>query len=171
MVNRRGEMASLPPSWLPKIFSIDGSWEQVLKRLYAVFRTDFIHHKCKFIDMPVWWDRRKTEDSDYEEGFWHLITKIDRKGERLWDPRRAERLPWCKPTLTHSAESEIKSWDFYESNGKIRTYVWLEQWDYLVIVEKRRQDIGMVAFLITAYHIDYESKRRSLNAKYGKRVA
>ena len=162
-------MSIHPPSWLPKITSVDGSWDEVLKRLYGIFHADFIKEGCRFREMPVWWDRRRVLNDEYDEGFWHLITKVDEKGERLLDPRRAERLPWCKPTLNHSDDPEIKLWNYRESNRKIRTYVWIEQWDYVILLQIRRQKIGYVAFLITAYHVDYESTRRKLKAKYTRR--
>lgn len=120
--------------------------------------------------MPVWWNQRKLEGERYEEGFWHLITKTDQQSnERLLDPRRAERLPWCKPTLTNSSDPQVKVWDYREANNKIRTYVWLENWDYVIVVEKRQHNRGIIAFLITAYHLDYNSTRRNLKAKYEKR--
>lgn len=158
------------PSWLPATVSVNGPWEQVLKRLYSIFERDFVIGKCRFQDMPVWWDRRTTSGDFYEEGFWHLITKTDRhSGERLFDPRRAERLPWCNPTLTHCDDPEVKVWDYQESNGKLSTYVWLENWDYIIIVRKLRQNLGNIAFLVTAYSVDYNSTRRNLRAKYEKR--
>lgn len=160
----------LPPPWLPELASVNGQWELVLKALYGIFERDFVRGGCYFQGFAVRWDRRKLGGDRYEEGFWHLITKMDKlSGERLFDPRRAERLPWCKPTLTHSADPEVKAWDYRESDGVVSTYVWLENWDYVVILRKRQQDRGVVAFLVTAYHVDYNSTRRNLRAKLAKR--
>lgn len=162
-------MSAQPPSWLPEIVSVNGQWEQVLKRLYSIFERDFVRGGCRFQDMPVWWDRHKSDGDEYEEGFWHLITKMDNhSGERLLDPRRAERLPWCRPTLTNSTDPEVKVWDYRESDGRLATYVWLENWDYVIIVRKRQQNRGPIAFLVTAYHVDYNSTRRNLRRKYEK---
>jgi hypothetical protein len=106
----------------------------------------------------------------YEEGFWHLITRDDRVvGERLLDPRRAERLPWCGPTISHPNDVSVRVWDYKEGGGRIRTYLWLEILDYVIILEKRRQRGGEIAFLITAYHVDGESQRRNLNRKFANR--
>jgi hypothetical protein len=60
--------------------------------------------------------------------------------------------------------------------------LWLEAWDYVVVLEKRvlrieevvvlekrLPRIGEVAFLVSAYHVDGDSVRRSLRTKYAKR--
>ncbi|MGH7598766.1 MAG: hypothetical protein ACREOI_20625 [bacterium] len=145
--------------------------DKSLAMLYSIFDTDFKQTKRFFEGRPVWWDRRILAGDRYEEGFWHLITKTDQStNERLLDPRRAERLPWCGPTISNSADQAIKVWDFQESGGRLRTYVWLEERDYVIILEKRQQRLGEIAFLITAFHVDGDSRRRNLKAKYEKRV-
>jgi len=65
----------------------------------------------------------------------------------------------------------VKVWDYREAKGRIRTYLWLESFDYVVILEKRKQRIGMVAFLITAFYVEGESRKRSLTSKYSKRIS
>jgi hypothetical protein len=161
------------PDWLPDIVSVSGEWEKVLSRLYRIFDRDFRQTGCSFEGIPVWWDQRKLDDSPYEEGFWHLITKFDHdRRERLLDPRRAERLPWCRPTITNCGDPEVKVWDYEEARRKMRTYVWLENWDYVVVLEKRKLRGGRAsAFLITAFHVGGNSTRRTLQRKYENRMA
>jgi hypothetical protein len=159
------------PEWLPPIVSVNGIWEEVLSRLYRIFESDFKQGKPRFGYMPVWWETRILVGEKYEEGFWHLISKDDKKTkERLFDPRRAERLPWCSPTIKNKDDQVAKVWEYREAKGRIRTYLWLESFDYVVILEKRKQKIGMVAFLITAFYVDGESRKRSLTSKYSKRI-
>jgi hypothetical protein len=160
------------PDWLPEMISVNGEWNQVLARLYQIFDADFKEANRGFEEKPVWWDRRILPGDRYEEGFWHLITKTDQAtGERLLDPRRAERLPWCGPTISHSQDSAVRVWDFREPSKRLRTYVWLEDWDYVIILEKRQQRIGEVAYLITAFHVGGDSTRKNLQSKYDKREA
>jgi hypothetical protein len=163
-------MPDQKPAWLPNIVSVNGEWQAVLRKLYAIFENDFVKTGCHFTGMPVWWDRRKLAGDIYEEGFWHLITKEDKSAnDRLLDPRRAERLPWCKPTIENCHDGEVKVWDYRESKREIRTYVWLENWDYVVILRKRPQQKGTIAFLLTAFHVDHESTRKGLRRKYANR--
>ena len=158
------------PAWLPHIVKVDGRWEHVLPMLYSIFTGDFIKVQRTFEGREVHWDERKL-DGKYEEGFWHLITKTDHSsGERLPDFRRAERLPWCGPTISNSTDNAVKVWDYREGNGKILTYLWLELWDYVVILEKKKQRKGEIAFLVTAYYVSGASTRRNLQRKYGNRV-
>jgi len=160
------------PDWLPAIVSIDGVWELVLSRLYPIFDRDFKQLKPMFSAMQVWWDRRVLGGERYEEGFWHLISRYEKEtGERLLDARRAERLPWCCPTLINARDNAVKVWDYKEGSGRMRTYVWLEDWDYVVILEKREHRIGKIAFLITAFHVDGKSRRKNLERKYLKKEA
>jgi hypothetical protein len=145
---------------------MDGEWDIVLTRLYSIFDSDFKKGKPSLNKMPVWWDNRVEEGDKYEEGFWHLISRNDqRTKERLFDTRRAERLPWCCPMLCHADDHAVIMWD-YQEGRRLRTYVWLKDYDYVAVLERRRQRIGEVAFLITAYHIDGPSQKKSLERKY-----
>jgi hypothetical protein len=158
------------PPWLPPIVSTNGGWEEVLTRLYAIFDRDFKQGKPEFQGRIVFWDNRIPPGEKYEEGFWHLITKKEyHTGDRLLDPPRAERLPWCAPTIQHSDDGTIKVWDYTEGTGRVRTYVWLEDSDYLVILEKKKGRTREIAFLVTAYYVDGEGTRRSLKRKYASR--
>ncbi len=158
------------PIWLPSVLSMDGPWEKTLEKLYAIFTNDFINGEPKFGLIPVWWDNRKP-DGKYDEGFWHIITKTDYTiMDRVPDYERAKRLPWCAPTIINYREPTIKCWDFLEASRRIRTYIWLEDWEYVVILEKRQLDNEEIAILITAFVVYGSSTRKNLLAKYEKRI-
>lgn len=157
------------PDWLPAKVDTNGEWAEVLERLYRVFQVDFIGPGCYFLNSPVWWDQRKL-DGEHEEGFWHLITRENYAvGERLFEPERAECLPWCRPCLVNAPDPSLKIWDYREGRRKIRTYVWLESNDYLIILEKRPSRQGERFFLITAYSVDGNDTRGKLRKKFEKR--
>ena len=163
--------------WLPEIVCVDGEWEEILGRLYEVFTSDFKRRKLILDSKEVWHDRRKL-DGAYEEGFWHLISRKDRyTGDRLLDNRRAERLPWCAPSIQNYSDANIKFWRYREGNGTINMYVWLFELDYVVILKERRlQQIDenkparTVAFLLTAYHLDGPGRRAGFERKYNERI-
>lgn len=158
------------PEWLPDIVSVDGEWNEVLAKLYEIFEKDFNRTKLTFNGKQIWWDRRKL-DGFYEEVFWHLVTKQDSTtGDRLLDNRRAERLNWCVPIICNANDKAVKVWDFKEVSGYVRTYLWPEHFDYVVVLHKSKIRLKKeVYFLITAFHLDGESRRRSLRGKYEKR--
>lgn len=153
------------PAWLPDEFLISGDWDQDLADLREIFEADFKRPCCFFKGKRVVFDNRII-DGDYEEGFWHLITKDEQSTkERLFDPRRAERLPWCSPVLQNCDDGAVKVWSRREGSGKIRTYVWLEDFDYVIILDEKNR----VYFLVTAHHIDGDRRRNQLKTKYETR--
>jgi hypothetical protein len=174
------------PVWLPEMLELDGAWaEVILPQLYYIFESDFKNTRQRFQGLPVWWDRTCLDGECYEEGFWHLIAREDKKEKRKdWkretkedkerpprfpDFRRAERLPWCGPTITNSHQGAVCVWNYREDKGRVRTYVWLHELDYVVILERKRKRLGEIAWLVTAFHVDGDSTRRSLRKKYEKR--
>ena len=176
------------PFWLPEIICVDGNFHKVVSRLYNIFHRDFVESCPKLDDMDVWHDRTVNAGENYEEGFWHLITRDYAKdGNRNFDPRRAEKLPWCAPTLNNSEKPQVKFWICeegrkltYSTNRKLTCYVWLEDYDYVAILEKRMLPAKVIAgiekpersiaFLKSAYHIDGDSNRRYFRKKYESRI-
>ncbi|WP_129628743.1 hypothetical protein [Candidatus Oscillochloris fontis] len=158
------------PDWLPPMLDLSGDWNDILHQLYTVFTRDFKTGSLFLAGEPIWHDRRILPGEAYEESFWHLVTRKDNKsGDRLPDFRRAERLPWCAPILRNINDPAIKFWHYREGNQRLRMYAWLEAGDYVVILEHKPKRIGQVAFLITAYHLDGESMRRSMRKRYERR--
>lgn len=154
------------PSWLPPQINTNGVWEVILKKLYKVFDNDFKINKCNFDHYEIIFDNRKIE-SPYEEGFWHVITKTNNETkQREPDFPRAQKLPWCNPAIENHSEGLVKCWDHKEANKRIRTYIWLESFDYVVIIEKRTSK----AFLTTAMHVSGQASRDKLMNKYKKRI-
>ena len=147
--------------------------------LYAIFERDIKTSGLRFEQNPVWHDRRILPGERHEEGFLHLTTRdedvYDKKQrryvkQRLWDPRRSERLPWCKPTIENSRDAAVQVWDFKEANDSIRTYVWLKALDYVIILERQEKRQGTIFVLITAFFVSHDAKRHDLESRYGRRI-
>ena len=161
-------MSYTRPGWLPPLLQCNGVWQQVLESLYEIFGRDFVQGRPGWRGKRLWWDRRVLPGERFEEGFWHLISRKDPgSGERMADYRRAERLCWCRPVIEHSEDSIIKCWDSDSEGKRVRSYLWIEPEDYVVVLEQRTED---VVFLITAYHLDGESSRRKLRRSYENRL-
>ena len=154
------------PAWLPNMLSVNPWNEQTFEKLYALFRRDFVENRPQYRNFSIWFfpDR---EDGK-EKIFWHLTHREDKEsGERLPDPRRSERLPWARPMLEHPDEPEILDWDYEEGDGTIKTYVWLKDFDYLIILKKYPDDGRRI---ITAYWVEYGHEKRKLMKKYQRRI-
>ena len=139
-----------------------------MESLYALFLRDFMHNKARYCGHEVWFFPEKERGKELI--FWHLVEREDppRSGNRLPDFRRAERLPWARPMLDNVGQPEILNWDYEEGDGDIHTYVWLKDFDYLIVMKRYKDGRRR---LITAFWLEYESKRRGLLKKYARRRA
>jgi len=84
------------------------------------------------------------------------------------DNRRAERLPWARPMMESTARNEIRVFD-YDHGTKdvgVRRYVWLADYDYVLIFQKKKKAM----FWVTAYYIDSDRGRRDLIRRYEQRA-
>jgi hypothetical protein len=177
-------MPNTPPAWLPDKLDFDGNWERFLSALYAVFTADFKSGSLWFRGCPVWYIQRVITDDNphgYEEGFWHLVTRNEfvwnpvkrcKEKQRLPDIGRACYLPWGRPTVERETAPEVLVWDFEEElrQGKVvRTYLWLKDFDYLVILERQAKSRGDVFLLITTFLVDAPGKKSNLESKYSRR--
>ena len=90
--------------FLPPKFNTDGVPEVIINILYELFNNDFITNTTSHCKKYVDFDRRILPDGGgKEEGFWHVISKINRTtGEREPDYRRARRLPWARPWINRA---------------------------------------------------------------------
>ncbi len=121
-----------------------------------------------------------------EKIFWHLTTReikpkkiprrkrkfypVNRKdteGERLPDFRRCERLPWIKPLIENPLQPEVLAWDYEEGDQRIKTYVWIEKYDFVVIMKKYPDG---KCRLITSFYVDNKYKRDDFKRKYSNRI-
>jgi hypothetical protein len=158
------------PDFLPLILDLNGTWEEILGRLYNVFCCDFKNGSVYHCGLRIIYNSAILPDGyGKEEGFWHVVSRKDRNsGDRLIDYRRAERLPWARPTMESPKKSEIKVFDY--DHGKkdvgVRRYIWLVEYDYVLIFQKKKN----VLFWITAYYVDLNREREDLSKRYEKRL-
>lgn len=161
-------MSAPLPDWLPDPIDTNGSWPQILDRLWNVFDTQ-IASGLFFRGRPVWYDRRESDGKP--EGFWHVTHKDDwvydprkrtRVKQRNFDPGRSRCLSWLRPILDNAHRVEVSVWDSREEEDRLTTYVWLECGDYVIILGHQDTRSGWVYRLITAYVTDYPRKRQQL---------
>ncbi len=159
------------PSWLPPLTLVNGPREDAITHLYRIFSEDFKRTGCELLGVPVQCDLRVLPGELYEEGFWHLVSREDRRtGRRNFDSCRAQRLSWCKSLIAHANDSSVRNWDD-RVNRRVRTYLWLEEHDYVVVLERGTRRRGEIAVLITAYCVEGEDTRRKLRKSFNRRIA
>ncbi|OPL19061.1 MAG: hypothetical protein AVO35_12705 [Candidatus Aegiribacteria sp. MLS_C] len=134
--------------------------------LYDVFQQELVEKKLKYKGNSVWFFPERDEGK--ERIFWHL-THIDDEssGQRIPDPDRASKLAWIEPLLSDPYQEGVLAWDYEEAKNTIHTYVWLVDWDYLIIMKKYPDETRR---LITAHCILYPHKKRKLEKKYNNRI-
>ncbi len=154
------------PKWLPPIASVNPWTKDTFDNLYSIFKRDFKDTQPVYKGYTVWFFP-EIEDNK-EVIFWHLTHREDRKmGARLPDSPRCERLPWVKSILENPDKPEVLAWDYKEGDGSIRTYLWLKDFDFLVLLKRYRDGRRR---LITSYYVDYPHKRRTLKKKHKNRI-
>lgn len=163
-------------TWLPSEIDISlGTFTEIIQILYAKFQMDIKCGKIIVYGLRVGYaPGYEPSGLGYEKIFWHLITRDDPStGDRLIDYKRAPKLSWIKPILEHCSESCIKIWDYQEGTSKkgTRTYVWLEQYDFLVILQKCNLRSGKTVMnIITSFHIDGPIYCKKLYKKWENRI-
>lgn len=154
------------PDWLPDLFPVNPWTEKTYDLLYKIFARGFKETQPSYRGHTIWFFPEKEDGKELV--FWHLTPRKDKKsGERLPDLRRSERLPWARPMLDNFNKPEILDWDYEEDDGDIHTYLWLKDYDYLMILKKYR-DGGRR--LVTSYWVEYDNFKRKLEKKYKSRI-
>jgi len=154
--------------FLPEKLCLDGTYEEIITSLYDVFSNDIKSADFRFKSLPIIFDNNKI-DSEYEEGFWHIITRG--KTEREIDYKRAKRLPWLpwlKPIIKNNDNPEILSWVEQDTDrrGKLinKTYLWYREGRYLIVLK----EIPRKYFLTTAFYVNGDRNNQYYYRKYEK---
>ncbi len=174
--------------WLPAMATVNpwrhGEPNDTYEMLYHIFLRDFVNSRPTYQGREVW---HFPEMEDGKIGlFWHLTSRkeglktIPRRkqkftalirdqsqAQRYPDLRRAERLPWVRTTIDNYFQPQALAWDYLEGDGNIHTYIWLKEYDFVVIM-KKYSDGGRR--LITSFYIDNSYKRQDFERKYTRRL-
>jgi len=157
------------PAFLPPLLYLDGEWDEILSRLYGIFERDFKKSQTYHRGIKVIYNGTiKADGMGKEEGFWHVVSRLDNNtGDRLIDYPRAKRLPWAKPLMESAERPEIRIWQYREGTADmgVRTYIWLEDYNYALILQRKRN----VFYWVTAFYVE-PKKKNDLRRRYEKRL-
>ena len=172
------------PDWLPEMASVNPWTEATFEMLYEIFCKDIRDADLKYFGHNVWIFREM--EGGKEAIFWHLTSRKERpkkvprrkkkflkdgqeksEPERLPDLRRCERIPWIKPMIESSAEPEVTAWDYEEGDRTIKTYIWIRNRNFVVIMKKYPDGKRR---LITSFYVDSQYKKNDFKRKYANRI-
>ena len=134
---------------------------------YEIFCQDFIQSQCflnTILITPKCHNKLQKENLEIEESFWHIISRKN-ANLRYFDEQRAKRIQWVRRIINDYNKPHIKMFYFYESDGRIRLYLWLYAHDFVVILEKITTK-NNTAFIVTSFYVDNDKKRQSFARKY-----
>jgi hypothetical protein len=150
---------------LPKLICLNdygGNWSRYLEILYDAFKQDFINSKTKFKKRELSLKKHPVINGK-EATFWHIITEGKIEKERTPDLRKCERIKWPKPIIENDNASNVKCWE-NERKGEKRVCLCFGNWEYLVVLAKRKSYI----LIWTAYPVTYTHTKRKLKREYEK---
>ena len=151
------------PSWLPDLIllsSVDGDWSEYVEELYRFFRRDYLANvlQCRGVRVGL---KRHPAIRGKEATFWHLISEGSDEAERTPDFRRCERIRWPRAAIDNLDDPLVLVWD-NTRRGSNRLLLWLKEYDYLVVLGKRKN----YYLLVTAYPVTRAHTRRKLEQEY-----
>lgn len=150
------------PDWLPGLVpfaNYGGSWQRYIDYVYSIFYGDFIAFHPMFEEMPVRITKQLIDGK--ERNFWHLIQEGPIEELRTPDLRRCERISWIRPIIENAEDPAVKKWT-KNVGRKTRKLLWLEEADFLVVLEKR----PTCWILWTAYCTTKSRTKRKLMKEY-----
>lgn len=136
--------------------------DEQLETLLQVFQRDFVDEpfevegrRVKIVDKASF----NREFRGYPETFVHLITRESKmKGQRMFDPARANCLHWIKPILLHFGDRRIKYYEFTDNKRILKKHFWFEEADFMVVLKP----IGNDLLVVTGFKVDKLEKRTYL---------
>ncbi len=144
-------------------FSTCSGEEEMVELAYQQFKQDFL-------DTPLYLANSLYIDplqppgrpNQKEQIFWHLIIRENKEHRRVFDPKRACRIGWIRQIILDYEKPHVKL--FYYQDKKIRLYLWLYDFDFVVILQKSHKI--ETAFIVTGFYIDENDNKKTYGDRY-----
>lgn len=150
----------LPPKLEQAAFS---SPNDFMQSAYACFKRDFLNpsNYAIYKGLPVKAANLPNEGG-FHKSFIHIVSCDDRAiGGRLYDFERCERIPWIRPIIDNSSDSEVLKWR-NKRKGGFRQLLWLPSHEFLIVLAVRREAM----LLWTAYPVTNNHTKEKLKKEY-----
>lgn len=134
---------------------------------YEIFKQDFIKTKLYLAQKIYINPLTHKKQNGKEKIFWHITTRENLKSKvREFDEQRSKRIGWIKKIIDNYTHNEIKMF-FYKEKRCIRLYLWLYNYDFVVILQK----LGKVeSFLVTSFYIDKGYNKSIYEKRYNNYI-
>jgi hypothetical protein len=149
------------PDWLKPLAVLEdfnGDIAVYLEHIFSLFTADFITSTPLYSNKKVLYDKK--DDGGKPSAFIHITTEENRETkQREVSLRRCERISWIKAIIENASDPAILVWEKEQKTSKrrdIRTYLFLEQEDFLVIL----QELKHGHYLVTAIYVDNPNQKR-----------
>ena len=149
------------PKWLGPLIRLEdfqGNVSNYLEHVFSVFIKDFVESAPVFKGNKVFHDNH--DDDGKPAAFVHITTEDDHdSGERVICLRRCERISWIRSIIEHADDPSVLVWEKDQKTDKrraIRTYLFLEKQDFLVILQR----IKYGHYMITAIYVDNPGQKK-----------
>jgi hypothetical protein len=161
-------MKSSTPDWLEPLTKLEdfgGDPVKYIDHIFSLFKRDFISTTPLYKGKKVFYDKK--DDNGKPATFVHITTEESMTSkERNLCLRRCERITWIKAIIEHASDPIVLVWEKEQKTSRrkaIRTYLFLEQEDFLVIL----QEIKYGHYMITAIYVDNPNQKKKHLKAYG----
>jgi hypothetical protein len=165
--------------WLPPMMHVDPWSATTYDELYDEFCRS-LKGPLFFLGVRVWYFPEIVDGK--EAIFWHLTSKEtydyqpNNRGKKVRiaigrypDLPRCQCLAWVKTVLSRCPCPEVKHWSNLEGGGKINTYIWLEDQDFVIVLRSYLK--GRPSYrLVTSYRLDGSRSREKMRKRYETRL-
>jgi len=155
------------PNWLEPLTRLEdfnGDPEAYIAHLFSVFTRDFITNTPIFQGKKVLHDKK--DDNGKPQAFSHITTEENcQTKQRELCLRRCERIAWIKAVIENSNDQKVLVWKKEQNTSKrgaVRIFLFLENEDFLVILEETK----WVRYLVTAIYVDNPNQKRKHQKAY-----
>lgn len=149
---------------LIKLEDFNNDFNEHLEYIYKLYLSDFQENDTYYKGKKV---KTFTElGYNLKQKTFNHITTENNQQDRLYNLLRMERYHWIKKIIEGDSCQRCDELAVFKDRkgNKENILIWCRQTDFLVVLEKRKNDY----YLITAYVIQYSNKRKELESKYTK---
>ena len=159
----------MTPEWLPELVEFDGDWNnfgEYEDKVYEAFLGDFRHRPPPDLYGVRVSLRRYPEYQGKDASFWHLVTEGKIEDSRYPVVERCERIRWPRAILERaSTEKDLPVWRSCRRKGE-RALVALQDFSYVVVLDKRQGKDGQYLLLLTAFPVEHQHRRDKLRKEH-----